>query len=271
MDRQRAHDAQGARGARGGQKAEQTRQLGAAGRPAGRLSAKREAILRAAVEVFLREGYARASVDAIAEEAGVAKQTVYNHFGDKERLFLAAVEGERQRVAASFTPHTSANAPTTWDVPVRPVGPMGPAEPRGPALARDAGARGALEALAWLDARAALAAYGRQVLTALLDERASALRRLIIAEAERHPSLRPACAQGEPEQLVTAGAELLRRRSEIGELTVPDPEVAARQLVALLVQRGLHASVYGTQPLTDEEAVTLCDEAAELFVRAYRA
>lgn len=77
-------------------------------------------------------------------------------------------------------------------------------------------------------ARAALTAYGRQVRAVLLDERASALRRLIIAEAGRYPSLRPACAHGEPESLVSAGADLLRRRTEAGELAVPDPSGAAR-------------------------------------------
>jgi TetR/AcrR family transcriptional regulator, mexJK operon transcriptional repressor len=56
---------------------------------------KRQAILDAAIDVFLREGYARTSVDAIAAAAGVGKQTVYGHFGDKQRLFLAAVDEAR--------------------------------------------------------------------------------------------------------------------------------------------------------------------------------
>src|SRR5688500_9283922 len=47
---------------------------------------KRRAILDAAFAVFAREGYAQAGVDVIAAEAGVAKATVYNHFGDKETL-----------------------------------------------------------------------------------------------------------------------------------------------------------------------------------------
>ncbi|MGW2252389.1 TetR/AcrR family transcriptional regulator [Kitasatospora sp. NPDC001660] len=47
------------------------------------------AITRAATAVFGREGYVRASMDAIAAEAGVSKRTVYNHFADKETLFLS--------------------------------------------------------------------------------------------------------------------------------------------------------------------------------------
>lgn len=45
-------------------------------------------LLKAATDAFLEEGY-RASVDRIAARAGVAKQTLYNHFGTKEDLYRA--------------------------------------------------------------------------------------------------------------------------------------------------------------------------------------
>ncbi len=54
--------------------------------------AKRQAILMAAKELFLQLGYEGSSMDAIAQEAGVSKLTVYNHFQDKENLFTAAIE-----------------------------------------------------------------------------------------------------------------------------------------------------------------------------------
>ena len=52
---------------------------------------KREAILEAATRVFFESGYADASMDEIAREAGVSKQTVYSHFGAKEALFGAFI------------------------------------------------------------------------------------------------------------------------------------------------------------------------------------
>src|SRR3546814_15632506 len=52
---------------------------------------KRAAILTAAVDVFLRGGYEAAGMDAIATEAGVAKQTLYNHFGSKDGLLRSIV------------------------------------------------------------------------------------------------------------------------------------------------------------------------------------
>ena len=53
--------------------------------------AKRQAILEAAKDLFVRNGYASTSMDAVAAEAGVSKLTVYSHFTDKETLFSAAV------------------------------------------------------------------------------------------------------------------------------------------------------------------------------------
>jgi len=43
-------------------------------------------LIQAATDAFLEEGY-RASVDRIAARAGVAKQTLYNNFTNKEELF----------------------------------------------------------------------------------------------------------------------------------------------------------------------------------------
>ncbi|MFD4697909.1 TetR/AcrR family transcriptional regulator [Streptomyces niveus] len=51
------------------------------------LKEKREAIQYGARTVFGRDGYTRASIDAIAAEAGVSTRTIYNHFTDKEELF----------------------------------------------------------------------------------------------------------------------------------------------------------------------------------------
>ncbi|MCE2573559.1 TetR/AcrR family transcriptional regulator [Motilimonas eburnea] len=53
---------------------------------------KRRLILKAAVRLFVEHGFTQVTMAKIAEQAGVAKQTVYSHFGNKEDLFGAAVE-----------------------------------------------------------------------------------------------------------------------------------------------------------------------------------
>jgi TetR/AcrR family transcriptional regulator len=62
----------------------------------------RERLLRAAVCVFDRKGYAAASVREIVEMAGVTKPALYYHFGSKERLLTAVLEeGAREFARAT--------------------------------------------------------------------------------------------------------------------------------------------------------------------------
>lgn len=57
-----------------------------------RAAANRAALLQAAREVFLAQGYHGASVDAVAGEAGFTIGAVYSQFGGKAELFLALLE-----------------------------------------------------------------------------------------------------------------------------------------------------------------------------------
>ena len=52
-----------------------------------RARAKRDQILSGARRVFLRDGFAGASTDAIAAEARVSKRTLYAYYSSKEELF----------------------------------------------------------------------------------------------------------------------------------------------------------------------------------------
>ncbi|OUS32321.1 hypothetical protein A9Q98_01410 [Thalassotalea sp. 42_200_T64] len=52
---------------------------------------KRQLILSAATENFCEKGFSVTSMDSIAKSAGVSKQTVYSHFGNKDELFAAAI------------------------------------------------------------------------------------------------------------------------------------------------------------------------------------
>ena len=68
----------------------------------------REAILRAAGDLFYEDGIRSASMDSIARRAGVTKRTVYHHFRSKDDLiaaWLAALDVEvRRRYAESLGP-----------------------------------------------------------------------------------------------------------------------------------------------------------------------
>ncbi|PAJ75483.1 hypothetical protein CJF42_04925 [Pseudoalteromonas sp. NBT06-2] len=52
---------------------------------------KRDQIIESATKLFIEQGYPNTSMDKVAKEAGVSKQTVYSHFKDKESLFVETV------------------------------------------------------------------------------------------------------------------------------------------------------------------------------------
>ena len=63
---------------------------------------KHRAILEAAEELFLRQGFLGTSMDEIASLAGVSKQTVYARFSSKEALFVAMCGGMTSAAAATI-------------------------------------------------------------------------------------------------------------------------------------------------------------------------
>jgi TetR/AcrR family transcriptional regulator, mexJK operon transcriptional repressor len=196
-----------------------------------RSPAKHAAILNAATSVFLREGYARASVDAIAEAAGVGKQTVYGHFGDKQQLFLAVVE------------HVHA---------AHPLNEAG--------LVADTG-----------DPLADLTAAATWLIRAVTTPEIAALHRLTIAELTHHPELQRSWRDLERGQrLRDTIAAYLTACDRRGTLTVPDPATAARQFVLLAAIEAQVRSLRGIEPLSKREIDSIARDTASLIVQAHR-
>lgn len=75
------------------------------GRPDGRTARRhgtREAILETAIELFAARGVTSTSVDDIAEQAGIAKGSVYYNFDSKAGLVGAVVERSSTLLAQSL-------------------------------------------------------------------------------------------------------------------------------------------------------------------------
>jgi TetR/AcrR family transcriptional repressor of mexJK operon len=198
--------------------------------PRQRSPAKRRAILDAAVRLFCALGYARTSMDDVAAEAGVGKQTVYGHFGDKQGLFLAAVEQARAAQRAN-----QADLVTDTGNPL-----------------------------------ADLTEVGERMLKVALSPTVSALHRLTIAELPHHPGLQRAWREGAEPTVDHALASYLRACHAAGTLSVPDPVRAARQFTYQLITEARVATAYGTLPLAAPLRRDIAARAADLIVRAYR-
>lgn len=193
---------------------------------------KRQAIVRAARELFLREGFG-VGMDTIAAAAGVSKVTVYNHFGSKEALFTAVI--------------TSA-----LDEP----------------LAGESSA--ALEGLAEAeDLRAALVEAARTWVHAVrTNHEVTALRNLVAAELHRFPELGEAWRHAGTESHHPAVANALRALAEQGRLQIPDLQVAIIQFYGLLVFPHMVFSSYGTH-IDEELTGRLITSGVDMFLDHY--
>ena len=59
-------------------------------------------ILNAAYRLLYRRGFARVSMDDIAEAAGVTKRSIYYHFKSKDDLVRAVLEEQQAQALAMF-------------------------------------------------------------------------------------------------------------------------------------------------------------------------
>ncbi|WP_219518370.1 TetR/AcrR family transcriptional regulator [Nonomuraea ceibae] len=195
---------------------------------------KREAILTAAREVFLRDGYGGAAMDDIAGRAAVSKVTVYNHFADKERLFVEVIT-QAIREAESQTQAIIEKLATSDD------------------LERD------------------LRRFARQHLTVVLQPHLVQMRRVIIGEADRFPELARAWHQAGPQRGATTLARVLQELTRRGLLRVPDPPLAAEYLNWLILSVPLNRAMFHVTeaPHSPRQLRCYADEAARIFLAAY--
>ena len=69
--------------------------------------ARREQILDVAVEVFARNGFHGASMNDVAEAAGVTKPVLYQHFDSKQDLYMALLDEMGNRLLKAITKATA--------------------------------------------------------------------------------------------------------------------------------------------------------------------
>lgn len=65
-------------------------------------ASRSDRLVETALALFNRDGYRATGIDRILAESGVAKMTLYKHFGSKDELVLAALRRRDQRWRAWF-------------------------------------------------------------------------------------------------------------------------------------------------------------------------
>ncbi|ASU85797.1 TetR/AcrR family transcriptional regulator [Nocardiopsis gilva YIM 90087] len=212
--------------------AAKTSETGSRSSPRGRID-KRQAILDAAFRVFARDGYGQSCVREIADEARVAKPTVYNHLGDKETLFHEALQA-----AVGRTVDRSLAA-----------------------LDKLRGSEG--------DLRATLEEVGHLLLQNHCCAESQALRRLLNAEAARFPDLLNEIQSAGAQRIQNALADRLARLALAKRLNIADPEQASEQFLALLTGPMELRSRLGTRQVPDTELRSVAGAARDTFLLAY--
>jgi TetR/AcrR family transcriptional regulator, mexJK operon transcriptional repressor len=206
----------------------------------GRTARKRRAIMDAATALFLRDGYRGASMDQVAADAAVSKQTVYKQFADKEQLFRAIVLGVTANASAII-------AELTGVLDERPAGSAD-------------------------ELRAVLTGLARRYIDGVLQPRVLALRRLIIAEAERFPDLARTYFDQAPARAIEVVAGAVARYQADGLLGPGDPGLAAAHFAYLTLAIPLDRAQFhpGERPSAAERD-RLAAEAVRIFLAAYPA
>ncbi|MEV7462280.1 TetR/AcrR family transcriptional regulator [Streptomyces rubiginosohelvolus] len=196
---------------------------------------KRAAILTAARELFLADGFDRSSVDAVAARAEVSKRTVYDYFGDKRTLLRAVVDSVgdalvttvRRTLDETLTDRTEATG---------------------------------LED--------ALVAFSMRIATEMLGSAEyTTLQRLLrsdsghLSEQDYNPMANT------PDEAI---AERFAAFADAGLLDVPDPRLAADQFLALTFGVALDR-LGSANAARDPRVRPLVVEGVRTFLRAYRA
>ena len=155
---------------------------------------KGQAIVDAAARVFLEQGYGAASMDAIAAEAVVSKQTVYSHFGSKKAVCEAIIQGKCRGLMPPDLLKWSAGQ----------------------------------------DHEKILRLFAHGFLMTILAAPNTALFRVVIAESVRFPELAAVFYRAGPATAYDYLAGYLGKLHQAGALSAPEPKESAHQFFTLL-------------------------------------
>lgn len=201
-----------------------------------RMERTRKAILDAGEAVFLEHGFLGASMDQVAELAGVSKQTVYAHLQSKEALFLEVVGGMTGGAGDRLAEQV---ADPQVDRPLADF----------------------------------LLDFARQQLEIVLTPRLMRLRRLVIGEVGRFPDLGRMLHERGPGRSIARLARAFEAYRDAGHVAIPDPREAASHFNWLVMGGPVNAAMLlGDEAIPDkDDRLRHARECVRIFLAAYGA
>ena len=200
-----------------------------------RARAKRDQILAGARRVFLRDGFAGASTDAIAAEAKVSKRTLYVYYPSKEDLFVDVL-----RKLTIENPQTRA---------LESMEGMSPEDRE--ELRRD------------------LLELAQKIVTTMMQPDYLALLRTTIADIHRFPQLSGLFRATVPERAMSSFALFIERSRERGVIRDDvDGEAAARMFVGPLLTYAILDGLFIAGGPPRKPAPGRIEEIVEMYVKA---
>ncbi len=199
-----------------------------------RARAKREQILAGARRVFLRDGFAAASTDAIAAEAKVSKRTLYVYYPSKEELFADVM-----RRLTLENPQTRA---------LESIEEMWPGSEE--ELRRD------------------LLGLARKIVETMMQPDYLALLRTTVADTHRFPQLGGIFRATVPERAMRSFAVFIEKSRERGVVGCEvDGEAAARMFIGPLLTYAVLDGLFAEGP-PRPPAREKIEEIVELYIEA---
>jgi AcrR family transcriptional regulator len=193
--------------------------------------AKRQAILEIARDIFMKEGFAAASMSAIAARVGGSKGTLYNYFPSKEDLFIAVVEDRCETTQSAVFDLTGET--TDFDT--------------------------------------ALRGLGERFLTLMLSDENIALHRLVIAEAGRFPEIGRTLYEAGPKRGHARLTVFLNEAMARGCFQSANTARSAEQMMTLCLGDLYRQRLWNVRgAVTAEEVRTQIDAAHTAFMDAHR-
>jgi len=192
--------------------------------------AKRQAILKAAAEVFREVGFERASMSEIRARVGGSKATLYNYFPSKEKLFFEVMHHAKALELEAI------------------VGALNP----------DAD-----------DLKQELLHFGQKLLAVLYSPEAIAVRRLVIAES-RHSDVGKVSFEQTTVPTEKHVAKFLKKEMKRGNLRTADAKTAAMHLLSLLESELLQRVLLGVIESAKLDAMSgAVRRAVDVFLSGY--